>query len=216
MKAVERWASLDAPWRRALQLAWDAFGAGSIPVGAVVVDQSGAVVAEGRSRVFEVAGPPSQLAGTRLAHAEVNALAQLPPTRRYDTYTLYTTLEPCALCVGAASLATVGRVLFAANDVYSGGRGLIDVELAVPRQLNLEVDGPLGGPLESLAEALHLAFFLEHPGRSPALVETYRDRRPALFPLAETLIGLRTRTIEEALSELHRGGDAAGDASGIR
>jgi tRNA(Arg) A34 adenosine deaminase TadA len=208
MTAVEAWAKLDPPWREAFQLAWNAFGAGTIPVGAVVVAENGAVVARGRNRIFEAAAPPGQLAGTRLAHAELNALAQLPPTRRYDTSTLYTTVEPCVLCVGAASLATVGRVLFAAEDVHSGGRRLLEVELATPRQLNLKIRGPLGGPFESLAEALHLAFFVGHAGRGHALLETYRERRPALFPLAETLIDLRTRTLEEALSTV--GQKAAG------
>lgn len=204
MTAVEAWAKLDPPWREAFQLAWNAFGAGTIPVGAVVVAENGAVVARGRNRIFEAAAPPRQLAGTRLAHAELNALAQLSPMRRHDTSTLYTTVEPCVLCVGAASLATVGRVLFAAEDVHSGGSRLLDVELATPRQLNLKITGPLGGPLESLAEALHLAFFLGHAGRGQALLETYRERRPGLFPLAETLIDLRTRTLEEALSTTSR------------
>ena len=113
------------------------------------------------------------------------------------------------LCVGAASLATVGRVLFAAEDVHSGGSRLLEVELATPRQLNVKIKGPLGGPLESFAEALHLAFFLGHAGRGEALLETYRERRPALFPLSETLIDLRTRTIEEALGTTSRA-EAAG------
>lgn len=208
MRAVEAWAKLDPPWREAFQLAWDAFGAGTIPVGAVVAE-GGAVIARGRNRIFEEAAPPGQLAGTRVAHAELNALAQLPPMRRHDTSTLYTTVEPCVLCVGAASIATVGRVLFAAEDVHSGGSRLLDVELATPRQLNLEIRGPLGGPLESFAEALHLAFFLGHTGRGQALLETYRERRPALFPLAETLIDLRGRTLEEALDTASRA-EAAG------
>ncbi len=199
---MEAWSGLDEPWRRALRLAWDAFSAGTVPVGAVVVDDGGALLAQGRNRIFESASPPGQLAGTRLAHAELNALAQLPLTRRYDTSSLYTTVEPCALCVGAASLATVGRILFAAPDVYSGGSGLVGVKLAVPRQLNLRIEGPLGGEIESLAEALHLAFFLEHRERGRALVEAYREQRRALFPLAEKLIGLRARTLEEALSTI--------------
>ena len=195
---IEAWARLDGPWREAFRLAWEAFGAGTIPIGAVVVDEKGTVVARGRNRVFETAAPPDQLAGTRLAHAEVNALAQLVPTERHHACTLYTTVEPCVLCVGAASLATVGRILFASQDLHSGGSSLLEVELAVPRQLNVDIEGPLGGPLESLAEALHLAFFLGHAPPGKAFVRTYRERRPTLFPLAETLIDLRALTLEDA------------------
>lgn len=202
--AIETWARLDAPWREAFQLAWEAFGAGTIPVGAVVVDENGTVVARGRNRIFETAAPPGQLAGTRLAHAEVNALAQLAPTERHDGCTLYTTVEPCVLCVGATSLATVGRILFAAQDLHSGGSCLLEVELAVPRQLSVDIEGPLGDPLESLAEALHLAFFLEHAPQGKRFVQTYRERRPTLFPLAQTLIELRALTLEDAFAAMAR------------
>jgi tRNA(adenine34) deaminase len=202
--AIGAWARLNAPWREAFQLAWEAFGAGTVPVGAVVVNESGTVVARGRNRIFETAAPRGQLAGTRLAHAEVNALAQLLPTERHHGSTLYTTVEPCVLCVAATSLATVGRILFAARDVHSGGSSILELELSVPRQLSVEVKGPLGGPLDSLAEALHLAFFLGHARRGERFVRTYRERRSALFPLAETLIDLRALTLEEALVAISR------------
>jgi tRNA(Arg) A34 adenosine deaminase TadA len=200
--AIGAWATLDAPWREAFQLAWEAFGAGTIPVGAVVVDESGTVVTRGRNRIFETTAAPGQLAGTRLAHAEVNALAQLPPTKRHDRSTLYTTVEPCVLCVGATSLATVGRIVFAAQDVHSGGSGLLEVKFAVPRQLSLVIEGPLGGPLESVVEALHLAFFVGHPPHGEAFVRTYREQRPDLFALAETLIDLHALTLEDALAAI--------------
>ena len=57
-------AGLDHAWERALDLAWDAFCAGTTPVGAVVIDAAGAIVAEGRGRRYEPAAPPGQLAGT--------------------------------------------------------------------------------------------------------------------------------------------------------
>ena len=205
MAAIGAWATLDGPWRQAFELAWEAFGAGTIPIGAVVVDESGTVVARGRNRIFETTASPGQLAGTRLAHAEVNALALLSATKRHDESTLYSTVEPCVLCVGATSPATVGRIMFAAQDVHGGGSELVGLELAVPRQLGLVVEGPLGGPLESVAEALHLAFFVGHPPRGRAFIRTYLEQRPDLFILAETLIDLRALTLEEALATIgHR------------
>ena len=64
--------------RRSLELAWDAFRAGSFPVGAVLLDASGAVIAEGRNRMGDGDAPPGRLRGTGLAHAEIDVLAQLP------------------------------------------------------------------------------------------------------------------------------------------
>jgi tRNA(adenine34) deaminase len=204
----EDWGRAEPPWRAAFRLAWAAFTAGTIPVGAVVVDESGQIVAEARNRIFDAAAPAQQLAATRLAHAELNALAQLSNSRRWDACTLYTTLEPCPLCVTAASVASVGRIVYAGRDVYSGGSALIDADLVTPRLLNVTIEGPLASSLALLGAALHLAFFVSREtGHSDALVETYRDRRPDLFPLAAKLLDLRLRAgLEGALDELALGG----------
>ena len=194
------WAGVDEPWREAFQLAWEAHAAGTVPVGAVVVDADGTILARGRNRIFEPDAPPSQLAHSRLAHAEVNALAQLGVERTYGDCVLYTTLEPCPLCVGAASISRLPLVCFAAPDVYSGGAGLQHVELPVPRQLRVAVEGPLDGALAELAEALHLAFFVDRGDESNELYRTYRERRPQLFPLAEQLVAARDGTLDEALA----------------
>jgi tRNA(Arg) A34 adenosine deaminase TadA len=141
--------------------------------------------------VFDDKETRGQLAGTRIAHAEVNALAQLPATQRYDKYTLYTTIEPCVLCIGAASLATIRRIEYAAPDIHSGARSLVTAAVAIPRRLNIEISGPLGGPLESFAEALHLAFFLAQPNQRHAFRATYEQQKPDLVPLAQALLELR-------------------------
>jgi hypothetical protein len=80
--------SLDAPWREVLLLGWEAYDAGTIPVGAVVVDETGAIVSRGRNRIFDEQHE-GQLAGSRLADAEVNALIGLPAGRHYHDWTLY-------------------------------------------------------------------------------------------------------------------------------
>lgn len=67
--------------RLCLDLAWVAFGAGSVPVGAVLLNAAGAVVATGRSRMYEPSAPAPELADSLLAHAEVNALIGLDPGR---------------------------------------------------------------------------------------------------------------------------------------
>ena len=119
------WNGLEEPWRVCLSLAWEAYGAGTIPVGAALVDSEGAVVAQGRNRVYEHAAPPRQLANSLLAHAEVNALLALDPERRYEDHVLYTALEPCLLCVGATVMTTVGRIRYAGADPYGGADGAL-------------------------------------------------------------------------------------------
>jgi tRNA(Arg) A34 adenosine deaminase TadA len=153
-------------WRACFESAWEAFRAGTIPVGAVVADAGGVIVARGRNRIFE---PPGHgLSGSRLAHAEVDALAQLPTTARYRDHVLYSTLEPCLLCVAATLIATVGRIEYAATDPVGGGcLGTIDTvhwrrsapEIAVLRE---------GWWAGRLSAALQSAFWQEHSERPGA------------------------------------------------
>jgi tRNA(Arg) A34 adenosine deaminase TadA len=106
--------------RRALELAWEAFRAGSLPVGAVLTDATGVIVAEGRNRIGEGDGPPGRLRGTRLAHAEMDVLAQLP-IGVYSDHTLHTSLEPCLLCRAALVMSHVGEVHYLAADPLCQG-----------------------------------------------------------------------------------------------
>ena len=114
--------SLAEPWREVLLLGWEAYEAGTIPVGAVVVDDVGAIVSRGRNRIFD--GPhDGELAGSRLAHAEVNALMGLAAGHHYHDWTLYSRLEPCHMCLGAAHAVRVGTVRYAARDPWGGAHG---------------------------------------------------------------------------------------------
>ncbi|HET8732057.1 MAG TPA: tRNA adenosine(34) deaminase TadA [Moraxellaceae bacterium] len=100
--------------RRALELAHEGEKLGEVPVGAVVV-ANGMVVGEGFN------APISRHEPT--AHAEVMALrdaASRLANYRLDEATLYVTLEPCTMCVGALVHARVARVVFAATEPKAG------------------------------------------------------------------------------------------------
>jgi tRNA(Arg) A34 adenosine deaminase TadA len=158
-REMDAWRELDEPWRASLGLAWEAYLAGTIPVGSVVAGPDGAIVARGRNRIFD---PPGQgLAGSRLAHAEVDALSRLPVTARYRDHTVYSTLEPCLLCVAATLHATVGRIEYATVDPFGGGcNGSIDT--AHWHRSAPEIAAPLGGWVGQLSAALQSAFWLAH------------------------------------------------------
>lgn len=133
--------TLDLSWQKAYELAWQAWQAGTIPVGAVVTSGDGSVIAAGRNRIFDESEPPhGQLAGCWIAHAEVNALAQLPPLL-HEGYAITTTTEPCLLCAGAIMVTLRGKVTvrYAAPDPIAGG---MEVALRSPqglrRSLNVE------------------------------------------------------------------------------
>ena len=115
------------PWQACLEQAWAAYRAGSLPIGAVVVDRAGQIVGRGRNRIFEVDAETRCLSGHRLAHAEVNALISVDhATVNIKECALYTTLEPCALCVGAIRMLALKDVRYAASDPAAGSLSLLE------------------------------------------------------------------------------------------
>jgi tRNA(adenine34) deaminase len=113
--AMNRSFPLPAPMRRALDLAAIAAESGEVPVGAVVT-RDGEIVAEARNAMRGQVDPT--------AHAEMVAI-RLAATRldspRLDGCELWVTLEPCAMCAAAISLARIGKLNFAAEDPKGGG-----------------------------------------------------------------------------------------------
>jgi len=102
--------------RLALAEAVAAAERGEVPVGAVVTGADGAVLAREGNRVIELGDPT--------AHAEILALraaARLLGTPRLVDCDLHVTLEPCAMCAQAASLARIRRLYFGAADPKGGG-----------------------------------------------------------------------------------------------
>ena len=137
---------------------WEAYIAGTVPVGAVIVDPGGKVVARGRNRIFNDTFD-GQLAFTRLAHAEVNALVQLGSDQTYEEFHLYTALEPCHLCLSAAIAVRVGTLHYAAADRYGGAVGMLlpsADHVAHPTR----IEGPLLGSVGRLPEMLLVAHIL--------------------------------------------------------
>jgi tRNA(Arg) A34 adenosine deaminase TadA len=173
----------DAAWARAIELAWESFCAGTTPVGAVVVTGDGAVIAEGRGRRYETAAPPGQLAGSDIAHAEVNALAQLAAGQRHDDHVLLTTLEPCGMCHGAAIQAGLGAVWYAGADPY-GGTGSLAFGNPQSERRRLAVRGPLGDERGRLAELLHILWLTARPA-GPHVLAAQRAGLPELTSVAE-------------------------------
>jgi tRNA(adenine34) deaminase len=99
---------------RAVQLAHDARRAGNLPIGAVIT-LDGEIMAEGKNTIWA-----PTLASNR--HAEIEALEALPPElrARAGEMTLYTTLEPCMMCLGAILVCHIGRIVFGAYDFRGG------------------------------------------------------------------------------------------------
>jgi tRNA(adenine34) deaminase len=118
----------------AIQEARKAATAGEVPVGALVVDEAGDIIARGYNQPVTLRDPT--------AHAEVLALRQAAEkcsNYRLPGCTLVVTLEPCIMCMGAALNARIGRLVYGAMDPKGGAAGSL-YDLSGDDRLNHRIE----------------------------------------------------------------------------
>lgn len=101
--------------REALYEAQASSARGEVPVGAVIVNSAGVIIARTGNAPISIIDPT--------AHAEILAIrdaAYRTDNYRLNGTTLYVTLEPCTMCAGAISNARIGRVVYGASDLKGG------------------------------------------------------------------------------------------------
>ena len=145
--------------RLALAQAVQAKELGEVPVGAVLLDADGQLLATGFNRTIVDHDPT--------AHAEIVALraaARAAQNYRLPGATLYVTLEPCAMCLGAMLHARVGRIVFAAADPKTGACGSV-VNLLEHASLNHQTTAVSGVLAEECGQYLR-DFFRDRRGKT--------------------------------------------------
>lgn len=147
------WADSDIQFMRAaIAEAEKARDSLEIPVGAIVA-RSDDIVGRGFNRTIQDCDPS--------AHAEVVALreaARHDKNHRLNGATVYVTLEPCVMCVGALIQARIARLVFGAYDANAGAVGSV-LDLGDSRELNhrIEING---GLLEEECSSMLKKFFI--------------------------------------------------------
>lgn len=101
--------------QKALKQAEKAYAKGEVPIGALIVDESGEIIAQGYNKVENMQ--------CQLGHAEVEVIkkaCKLSNSWRLENATLYVTLEPCSMCMGLIMLSRIKRVVFGASSPLFG------------------------------------------------------------------------------------------------
>ncbi|MFH1189619.1 MAG: tRNA adenosine(34) deaminase TadA [Candidatus Omnitrophota bacterium] len=137
--------------QEAVKEAVKAFDADEVPVGAVIVHK-GRIIARAHNQIRLLKDPT--------AHAEMIALTQasahLVNERLLDT-TLYSTVEPCAMCAGAMVLARIKRLVYGVRDPKTGASGSV-INVVNNRRLNHRIS-VTEGVMESESSSLLKEFF---------------------------------------------------------
>ena len=145
------WETLSHPWQVCVEQAWEAYCSGSIPIGAVITDETREILSVGRNRNSDKAPESAnQIAGVPLAHGEMNALLALDYAE-VDPHLciLYSTVEPCPLCIGAICIVGIKNVHYAARDTWAGSTNLLE---ATPylRSKSIKAVGPQDNEFETV------------------------------------------------------------------
>lgn len=181
------WNDIEVPWQLALELAWEAYREGTVPIGAVIVNGYGNVVSKGRNRIFDLTDY-NQLSGTNMAHAEMNALLGLKGTKHPNIreYILYTSMEPCPMCFGTAIMMNIRNIYYGARDGFAGAAELNhSLDYIRKKNMNIKYEG---GEVEAFQLILQSAYEYrrKHP-RIEEILSSWRDVNHRAIELGKEL-----------------------------
>ena len=179
-----------------MELAWESFRAGSLGIGAVIT-RDGETFATGRNRLAESDPGEDVLAGTSLAHAELNALAKLRWGSPSDGLELWTSLQPCLQCLGAIRLSPVRKVHALAPDpLFRGVEDARHLNEFIGRQWPEMVELPVDEwAALSLLFQTHVTTFWQ------VSIDGWSEALPSVATLAKALVASR-ELLELAASEV--------------
>lgn len=177
------WSDLAKVWQETFLAGWEAFKNGSIPIGAVIVDENMNIISRGRNRTKEGTVPNS-----RTAHAETECIRSLDIRRYPDVkkYTLYTSMEPCPMCMGTLVMGNLRKVRTAARDSWCGSLHYIQDD---PYIASKQIDSVLvAGELQDVQLAEQSYFNLKRTNGGPDhVVEVFRKDSPQAVAAAEIM-----------------------------
>ena len=117
-----KFEELDEIWKKIFEAEWESLCNKSKAIAAVIVDEQGNIISEGRNKIGE-----SVIPNPRVSHAEVEAIRNMDISKYpyVKSYTLYAALEPCPMCLGTLVMGGIRKVIIGAHDAHGGAIELI-------------------------------------------------------------------------------------------
>ena len=185
-------------WQEAFQDAWTSFCEGTLPIAAIIADRDGNILSRGRNRIY-----CSDELNPKMNHAEMNAMRNLDTKKYQDirSYILYTTMEPCPMCMGTATMVNLRHIRYAAHDDYCGTAHLAFDDRYISGK-NIDISFEPG--MEEVQLTLQTAFDFIRGNRveSNTVNRSFRKRCPEAFTAAAKIFedGTLARWLEKKTS----------------
>jgi tRNA(Arg) A34 adenosine deaminase TadA len=181
------WDQLPVGAREALEQQWLGVAAHGLPCGAAVLNRAGRLVSTGRNRAYEPATGQDPLEDTRVAHAELNALARVPTDVDHSELVVWSTQHPCAMCAAAIAFIGIGEVRYVADDP-SDHHPATEIVATRAGVLYVALNDPVWW---TVANLLFLYPAAEREGGAAANIAANVQRYPSLVDLALSQAGRR-------------------------
>jgi len=181
------WNTTGKAWQAVFEQCWEAFKSGSLPIGAVITGENGEVISCGRNRGFD-----KSLLNPRIAHAEMDALHKLDIWKypELKTYALYTSMEPCPMCMGAIVMAGIRKLQVAARDGWAGSVHLVQKDPYMSSK-NMQINFEFGA-LETVSLTMMMYWcFRKSNGEINRAEEAIAKDNPAAIGIAKSLYAER-------------------------
>lgn len=175
------WNKIEKAWQMCFEQGWESFKKGSIPIGAVIVDEKGNIISIGRNKIYE-----SETLNPKIAHAEMECLLNLDILKHPNIreYTLYTCMEPCPMCFGTTVMSNIRKVKIASRDSYGGATHYCKDDTYIASK-NIQVSFDMG-VLESVQLVLQSYFEIRAcNGELNRVVQAFQNESPLAVKIAE-------------------------------
>ncbi len=174
-------------WDQCIDLALEAYNAGSMGIAAVIVDAKGDVVAVGRNQLRDGLVSCNSIKMTSIAHAEINAINNIPWEKQKDwELMLYTTVEPCPMCIGAIAMSRIRRVVVGSADPYAGSVRLLEKDDYL-KQKGISVEFAQG-KVEEICFVLHYLSLRRRLKPEHPIFRSLQERYPAYVKKMDDLL----------------------------
>ncbi len=180
------WTKFSQPWQICLEEAWAAYCAGNFPIGAVIANDDGEILARGRNQIRDNGSVTGIVRNHRLAHAELNALLSFETRKKGPITALYALLEPCPLCFSAFYMSGIRRLHVAARDPLAGSTNLLNTTPYLERK-QIDIHLSDDSALETLVIALNIEYVLREYKNPEKMLRNWRDVLPHGVELGERL-----------------------------